>query len=128
MTSGPMVFRGPMRGPIGFRKVVGFRFRPFFFLRSVGFGWKNRLNFGEDLFSFFLRSPEFGRKNRLKFGEDLFVFGNHIFFQTKLQYFSVYFGLHKTVNPAYLSWPRAHVWLSAALPVLLQKGWNQLKR
>ena len=41
-------------------EVTEFWLRPFF-LRSPKFGWKNRFNFGEDLF-FFWRSPDFDRK------------------------------------------------------------------
>ena len=55
-----------------------FRWRPFFFGDHLFLGWKNvwisdfgwkiRLNFGEDLFFFFLWKPlVFGRKKRLNF-------------------------------------------------------------
>ena len=37
------------------------------------------------------------------------------FFGPDSSIFSVYFGLHKTRIPSYLSWPRAHVRFSAPL-------------
>ena len=70
--------------------------------------------------------------------EDLFFFGDHLFLTEKTLkisvktffleitslfgqncgIFSVRFGLHKTGNPSYLSWPLAHVRLPAALLML----------
>ena len=41
-------------------EVTEFWIRPFFFLRSPKIVWKNRFNFGEDLF--FWSSPDFDRK------------------------------------------------------------------
>ena len=67
--------------------------------------------------------------------EDLFFFGDHLVstgktvgisvntffleitsvFGPNYSIFSVNFGLHKTGNSSYLSWPRAHFWSPAAL-------------
>ena len=44
-----------------------------------------------------------------------FFFEITSFFGPNCTIFSVYFGPHKIGNPAYLSWPRAHVRLSAPL-------------
>ena len=52
-----------------------YTWRPFLFCfvwRTLDFGQKNALNFGEDLFFLFWRSLDFGQKNALNFGEDLF--------------------------------------------------------
>ena len=57
-------------------------------------------------------------KNRWNFEEDLFFFEITSCFGPNSSIFSVYFGLHKITIPSHLSWPRAHVQLSAPLTVL----------
>ena len=47
----------------------------------------------EDLFSFFLRSLDFGQKNVLNFGEDLVFFVFLFFFEI------IYFSLNNCLNP-----------------------------
>ena len=71
---------------------------------------------------FFLRSPNFDQKNRSNFREDHFFFEITSFFGPNYSIFSVYFLLHKIGNPSYLSWPRAHVWSLAPLPVGRKKA------
>ena len=52
------------------------------------------------------------------FGEDLFYLEITSFFGPNCSIFSIYFGLHKTGIPSYLSSPRAHFWSPA--PLLLR--------
>ena len=63
---------------------------------------------------FFWRSLDIARKNRW-YLEDLFFFEITSFFGPNSSIFSVYFGLYKATIPSHLSWPRAHVQLSAPL-------------
>ena len=68
-------------------------------------------------FFLFLRSHQNPEKTVAFFLEDLFLDVTSKFGQN-CGIFSVCFGVHKTVNPSYLSWPRAHVRLSAPLTTL----------
>ena len=81
-----------------------------FFWKSLVFGRKNPSNFCEDLFFFLKITLNFGRKNISNFGEDITSY-----FGQNCGIFSVRFELHKTGNPSYLIWPRAHVRHLAAL-------------
>ena len=140
MTAEPMDFRGP----IGFRKTNDTQkfacedLKTFFFFfgdhlistkTTVKISVKTFFFLEDHLIltgktvkilvktSFFWRSPNFDRNNRQNFGEDLFLFFLEItsFFGPDCSIFSVYFGLHNTGSPSFLSWPRADVWLSAPL-------------
>ena len=104
MTAGPMVFRGPMRGPMSSRG------------GPSKFGRKNSRNFGEDLFFFlrktveillktffFWRSLDFGR------GPIQFEGAHHIIIE--FEWRPIQF---EGANPC-LSYSRAHVRLSAPL-------------
>ena len=94
MTPGLMDFRGPM----GFRKAVGFKVRI-----SVKIFF-----FGNHLIST-------GKIVTISV-ETSFFFDIISFFEPNYSIFSVYFGLHKTGNLSCLSWLRAHFWSPAALP------------
>ena len=96
----PMASAGPAEGPWAREGLIEMtvrnqHVRPFFFWWSLIFDGKNRENFGEDVFFLEITS---------QFGQNCGIF-------------SVCFGVHKTGNPSYLSWPRAHVRLSAPLTV-----------
>ena len=99
MTPGPMDFRGPIMGPIEMtlRNQHVEDQRPFF----VSFFWRSHEN-PEKTVAFFL--------------EELFFLRSHLN-ADKTVAFSPCVGVHKTGNPLYLSWPRAHVRLSAPMVV-----------
>ena len=70
---------------------------------------------------FFLEITKFRPEKPLEFPSRPFCFCFFCFleitsfFRPNYSIFSVYFRLHKTGNPSYLSWPRAHFWSPAAL-------------
>ena len=103
-----------------------------FFWRSLHFGRKKRSNSDEELFFVCLEITCFWPEKPLKFWwrpfffvffleitwfrpEKPFQFRWRSFFGPNRSTFSVYFGLHKTRIPSYLSFPRAHVRFSAPL-------------
>ena len=111
MTPGPMDFRGPTRGAMGFRrahsngttKSARGAWRPFF-LEITQFRPEKPL----ELWCFFVFFSEITQCRPEKPLEYRWrPFWSGIVF--------VCFGVHTTGNPLYLSWPRAHVRLSAPL-------------
>ena len=106
MTLGPMDFRGPM----GFRKAVGFN-------GPIEMTLRNQHVKPEGLF-FLFGDHLISTGQTVRISVKTFFFQITSFFGPNCSIFSVYFGVHKTGNPSYLSWPRAHFWSPAALYVL----------
>ena len=109
MTSGPMEFSGPIQMTLRSERPIEVA------CEQLDFGWKNRWNFGEDLF--FWDHLILPRKTVEISEKTFFLFEITSFFGPNSSIFSVYFGLYKATIPSHLSWPRAHVWLSAPLSI-----------
>ena len=100
MTQGPMEFRGPMSSKEGPSK----------------WHWEVKGPLKSHITILFLLEITWFRAEKpLKFRRRPFFLVITSFFGPNSSIFSVYFGLYKTTIPSHLSWPRAHVRLSAPL-------------
>ena len=106
MTLGPMDFRGPWASG-----------RP---LASTGQSkWHWEIStWSRKVFFFLFGDHLISTGQTVRISVKTFFFQITSFFGPNCSIFSVYFGVHKTGNPSYLSWPRAHFWSPAALYVL----------